>query len=124
MQWCDEDFVRRVEIRAAELGKSLHTVTAEAGVAKEYFRKPPQHGRNVAGIFKLAEMLKTDAAVLMGLRAPDQDLAVAVSLAIAVYCTLQHCREDDIPEVVARVIKAVREEFRGKDPPEEQVPSE
>jgi len=60
----------------------------------------------------------------MGLRAPDQDLAVAVSLAIATYCTLQHCRDDDIPEVVAKVIKAVRQVFREKIPAEEAAPSE
>lgn len=131
MQWSDEDFIRRVESRAAALGKTLPEVVSEARVAKEYFRKTPLHGRNIAGIFKLAEILKIDPAELMGLRkrrrkpaAEDHDLAAAVGLAVAVYCTLKQRRDDEIAEVIAKAIKAVRREFGPDFVPPEVVPSE
>jgi hypothetical protein len=126
MRWVDEDFIRRVEDRAAALGKTLPQVTAEAGVAKEYFRKPPQHGRNIAGILKIAELLKIDPVELMGLHPPlpdDEEMAVAVSLAVSVYCTLKSRRLDDIPDAVALVIRAVRQQFANL-PPAEAAPSE
>ena len=67
MLWSEDDFRKRVEARALELGKSLARVQREAGVAEEYLRKVPRHGRNVAGIFKIANALDINPAELMGL---------------------------------------------------------
>jgi len=67
MRWSDEDFRQRVAARALVLGKSLTRVQREAGLAKDYFRKPPAHGRNLAGVLQIAEVLKVNPAELIGL---------------------------------------------------------
>jgi hypothetical protein len=124
MQWSDEEFRKRCKARARELRTNLTEVAREAGVAEEYFRKPPAHGRNIAGILKIAQVLKTDPAVLMGFRRTDHEMAAAVSLATAVYFRLCNYPPDDfnahadeiIPEVIARTLKVVRKEFAAQDP--------
>jgi len=133
MQWSDEEFRKRVEARALELGKSLPEVAREAGLAVEYFRKAPAHGRNIAGILKIAQLLKIDPAVLMGFRRTDHEMAAAVSLATAVYFRLCNYPADDfnaradeiIPEVIARTLKVVRAEFAEQLPePLAELPKE
>jgi hypothetical protein len=114
MRWDDENFRRIVAERAAAIGKSLPEVARAAKVGVEYFRKSPAHGRNTAQIFKIAEILRADPAELMGLRSaelPDQELAVAVSLAVSIYCAMKNHHDDEIPTVVAKIIKVVRQEF-------------
>jgi hypothetical protein len=44
-----------------------------AGVAEDYFRHPPEMGRNVVGILKIAEVLKVNPAELMGLDLPNDE---------------------------------------------------
>ena len=119
MQWSDEEFRKRVEARALALGKTLGEVGREAGLAVEYFRKPPAHGRNIAGIYKIAKVLKIDPAELMGLRRSDEELAKVVTVAASIYFQLSNYPPDNfpgnadeiIPKAIAKALKLVRQEF-------------
>lgn len=119
MQWSDDEFRKRAQARASELGKSLAEVGKEAGLAETYFRKPPAQGRNIAQIFKLAATLKMDPAELMGLRRSDEELAKVVTLAVSVYFHLSAYPPGDlegnaaeiIPKSIAKAIKIVKKEF-------------
>lgn len=119
MQWSDEEFRKRAQARASELGKTLADAGREAGLAEHYFRKPPAQGRNIAHIFKLAATLKMDPAELMGLRRSDEELAKVVTLAVSVYFHLSAYPPGDlegnaaeiIPKSIAKAIKIVKKEF-------------
>ena len=119
MQWSDEEFRKRTQARASELGKTLAEIGKIAGIAESYLRKPPAQGRNIAQIFKLASALKMDPAELMGLRRSDEELAKVVTLAVSVYFhlsayppgDLEGNAADIIPKAIAKAIKLVRKEF-------------
>jgi hypothetical protein len=119
MQWSDEEFRKRTQARASELGKTLAEVGKIAGIAESYLRKPPAQGRNIAQIFKLATALKMDPAELMGLRRSDEELAKVVTLAVSVYFhlsayppgDLEGNAADIIPKAIAKAIKLVKKEF-------------
>jgi len=119
MQWSDEEFRKRTQARASELGKTLAEIGKIAGIAESYLRKPPAQGRNIAQIFKLAAALKMDPAELMGLRRSDEELAKVVTLAVSVYFhlsayppgDLEGNAADIIPKAIAKAIKLVKKEF-------------
>jgi len=124
MQWSDEEFRKRAQARASELGKTLADAGRAAGLAEHYFRKPPAQGRNIAHIFKLAATLKIDPAELMGLRRSDEELAKIVTLAVSVYFHLSAYPPGDlegnaaeiIPKAIAKAIKLVKKEFASERP--------
>jgi hypothetical protein len=119
MQWSDDEFRKRAQARASELGKTLADAGRDAGLAEHYFRKPPAQGRNIAHIFKLAATLKMDPAELMGLRRSDEELAKVVTLAVSLYFhlsayppgDLEGNAADIIPRAIAKALKLVRKEF-------------
>ena len=124
MQWSDDEFRKRAQARASELGKTLADAGRDAGLAEHYFRKPPAQGRNIAHIFKLAATLKMDPAELMGLRRSDEELAKVVTLAVSLYFHLSAYPPGDlegnaaeiIPKAIAKAIKLVKKEFASERP--------
>jgi hypothetical protein len=67
MRWDDEAFRGRIKAHAARLGLTLTEVMSRAELTEDYLRRVPDHGRNVAAIYKIAEVLGVHPAELMGL---------------------------------------------------------
>jgi hypothetical protein len=67
----DEDFRRRAEARAAELGKSWTQVMTEAGLAHDTFNNPPKHGRRIDIYEKVGQALGWDRAEALGIVTPQ-----------------------------------------------------
>lgn len=67
MKWSEKDFQERVRAFARRRGITLTALLQRAGVTEDYLRHPPEVGRNIAGILKIAEALDVPPAELMGL---------------------------------------------------------
>ena len=68
MSWSDAEFCARVVRRCEEVGRSQRAVLKEAQCAHDYLQTNPQHGRRIDRIVRIAEVLNTDLAQILGLR--------------------------------------------------------
>jgi hypothetical protein len=67
MKWSEKDFRARVKAHAELQGMTVTELLKRAQVTEDYFRHPPEVGRNIGGILKIADVLKVNPAELMGL---------------------------------------------------------
>lgn len=84
-EWSEEDFLRRVRARVAELGKSESALLREAGLSEDLIRKVAGRGRRIDSIVMIARALDWPLAEALGLqlsaRVDTQMLSMALSVA-------------------------------------------
>ena len=73
MKWSEKDFRARVKMHAARRGLTITEVLKRAGVTEDYLRHPPEGGRNISAILKIAEVLTVNPAELMGLELSHEE---------------------------------------------------
>jgi hypothetical protein len=122
-KWSDEDFCLRVKAHAERLGLTITELMSRAGLTEDYLRRPPEYGRNIAGILKIAEAIGVNPAELMGLEASPAELRSAVTIAHIVaqqHFNLVRTNGDalviDIEKIVAATLAALKE-YKPPNPP-------
>lgn len=71
-QWSDAKFCERVAQRCRETGKSQRSVLKEAQCTHDYLQTNPAHGRRIDRMWRIAQVLETPLASLLGLPVSTQ----------------------------------------------------
>jgi hypothetical protein len=90
--WDEEPLQRRIKARAAQFGKKPSRLLKDAGFGEDLLRKPPEQGRRIDSLEKIAIALKWSLGELLGIIDPDRErtvidphkLEIALRLAVAV----------------------------------------
>lgn len=124
MEWSESNFRIRVEKHARRAGLTLTDVLTRAGLTEDYLRHKPAKGRNVAGIYAIAEVLEISPAALMGFELLGLDQRSALLVANVVkHLNLNIIGSDIAPEQIALALSDALKQHspkprRAKGPPQ------
>lgn len=92
-----------------------------AGLTEDYLRHPPEGGRNIAGILRIAEVLDVNPAELMGLEmsSPERRSMTMIAHVMAhVHLTIMRANgHGGAPTDVEKIILAVMTALKEQDAP-------
>lgn len=120
--WSREDFARRVQARADEIGKSLAQVGKDAGMSVDVLRKGPESPL-FSTVVKVAEALDTTLVDLLGLegRLVVNREALRLSIVVAERFTR---RERDRANRMARIASAIYQPILDTADPDGRFPED
>jgi hypothetical protein len=113
--WSEEDFRKRVQARAVELGTSVRQILIAAGVALDLLDKRPVSGRRIDTLEKLARACNWSLAELMGHDVFDrisEDLLVEAFKIAREGLRYVADAEDAMPTAVAQVYNVLADRRR------------
>jgi hypothetical protein len=99
-------------------GLTITAVLQRANLTEDYFRHPPEMGRNIGGIFKIADVLQVNPAELMALDIPSDErrsMTMIAHVMAHVHLTVMRANGNgngagpDIEQIVVAVMEALKQ---------------